>query len=247
MKNSPIQICSCFLFLLLPSNALLSQVLLNVNGDGKLSGNLQVNKQVLFGHNSTGGGTKLLWMPTLGAFRAGRLSSSSSNNWDPQNVGINSFATGQDPKATGDYSFVGGGRYNTTGGIVSFVGGGDRNSASGFGSFIGGGSSNTASGGSSAIGGGYSQTASGDYSFVGGGIINSATGESSFVGGGVLNSAVGENTFIGGGLYNEATGLYSWIGGGYSNIATGELSFIGGGESNIARSFGETVFGTFNL
>lgn len=42
-------------------------------------------------------------------------------------------------------------------------------------------------------------------------------------------------------------GSQSFVGGGLNNLASGNASFIGGGTGLYARSFGETVFGTFNL
>ena len=48
----------------------------------------------------SGGGTKMVWNPRKGAFRAGTV----SNNWDDQFIGANSFAVGWFTEATGDYS-----------------------------------------------------------------------------------------------------------------------------------------------
>ena len=49
----------------------------------------------------TGAGTRLMWLPTMGAFRVGTV---SGTNWNSSFIGINSFATGVDTYATGSTS-----------------------------------------------------------------------------------------------------------------------------------------------
>ncbi|MDH3244185.1 MAG: hypothetical protein OEM26_06190, partial [Saprospiraceae bacterium] len=72
---------------------------------------------VLFGQDTTGGGVKAFWMPFKAAFRAGAIGTvnvansgepffSDPENWDPDSVGIFSFAAGFGTKAKGDYSFA---------------------------------------------------------------------------------------------------------------------------------------------
>ncbi len=72
---------------------------------------------VLFGQDTTGGGVKAFWMPFKAAFRAGAIGIvnvdnsgepffSDPENWDPDSVGIFSFAAGFGTKAKGDYSFA---------------------------------------------------------------------------------------------------------------------------------------------
>jgi hypothetical protein len=59
-----------------------------------------------FGANpDLGAGTRLMWVPSQAAFRAGRVTGSE---WDSGNVGFASFAAGQDNLVSGDYSFAGG-------------------------------------------------------------------------------------------------------------------------------------------
>ncbi|MEN3026806.1 MAG: hypothetical protein ABDH31_03740, partial [Chlorobiota bacterium] len=99
--------------------------------------------------------------------------------------------------ASGDYSVIGGGTYNTASGAYSTVGGGLGNVASGSLSTVGGGQSNTASN-YGTVGGGRGNTASGSYSAVSGGEMNTASGQYSTVGGGFWNTAAGDYSAIAG-------------------------------------------------
>jgi len=98
---------------------------------------------------------------------------------------------GGNNQATGAYSFIGGGgdagtaaQRNTASGDWSFVGGGRQNTASASGAFVGGGGvflgapstayPNTASGTASVVVGGLTNTASANYSSVLGGFANTA-------------------------------------------------------------------------
>jgi hypothetical protein len=87
--------------------------------------------------------------------------------------------------ASGDYSFVGGGRTNIASGIASVVVGG------GF------------DGGSSALG----HTASGTGSTVGGGLANAASGTGATVVGGYQSSATGAMSTILGGRYGNTRSI----------------------------------------
>ena len=100
---------------------------------------------------------------------------------------------GGNNRATGSYSFIGGGgdagtaaNRNVASGDWSFVGGGKNNTASAIGAVVCGGGLD---GGSSALG----NTASELVSFVGGGLGNSATGVGSSILGGYQNTA---NAFV---------------------------------------------------
>jgi len=48
-----------------------------------------------------GEGTRLMWLPEIGAFRAGSV---SGNHWDADFMGLGSFAAGLDARASGDLS-----------------------------------------------------------------------------------------------------------------------------------------------
>ena len=46
----------------------------------------------------SGTGTRLMWMPLIGAFRVGTV---TDNNWNKDSIGLFSFASGVDAKALG--------------------------------------------------------------------------------------------------------------------------------------------------
>jgi hypothetical protein len=158
-------------------------------------------------------------------------------------VDLQSFRSQTTQVASGDFSVICGGRFNTASGQHSFVGGGSVNTASGQFSFVGGGSLNTTSEHYSFVGGGYGNAASGHSCFVGSGQENSASGMRSFAGGGYQNNASGNGSFVGGGNQNTASEWYSFAGGGYQNTASGHSSFVGGGSYNIASNSASFVGG----
>ncbi|MDQ3016804.1 MAG: hypothetical protein M3R25_08845, partial [Bacteroidota bacterium] len=57
----------------------------------------------------SGAGIRMMWYPDKAAFRTGRV---SGTHWNRENIGIYSFATGFDTKASGQYAFAAG--YVTT-------------------------------------------------------------------------------------------------------------------------------------
>jgi len=77
--------------------------------------------------------------------------------------------------ASGAYSVVGGGGYNTASGTVSTVSGGYVNTSSAYGSVIAGGQNNTASSTWASIVGGKINSALGFFNFIGAGFTNSGT------------------------------------------------------------------------
>jgi hypothetical protein len=116
--------------------------------------------------------------------------------------------------ASGDWSVIVGGQYNT---------------ASGHYSYVGGGSSNTASGWHSVVVSGYQDTVSGQYSVVGGGRNNTISGGNSVVGGGQGNTVSGNYSAIPGG-YNLKLGNNSF---GFSGQTLGTQTDLSA-SSNIA-------------
>ncbi len=62
---------------------------------------VEQNYTVLFGQDTTSGGTKVLWYPSKAAFRAGK---SNTTEWIQENVGTFSAAFGTDTEARGIYS-----------------------------------------------------------------------------------------------------------------------------------------------
>ncbi len=159
-----------------------------------------------------------------------------------------------DPNTVGDladFSFIGGGAFNTIDGssvdanknIYSFIGGGNHNqihtdplSLSGESPFAGysaiaGGKENEISEKASFIGGGEHNIISEEYSVIGGGISNSSGVFYTTIGGGKGNQN------IGGGVYPDGitvAGEYAFIGGGYKNTTAGLKAVICGGWNNIA-------------
>jgi hypothetical protein len=65
----------------------------------------------------SGAGTRLMWIPAKGAFRAGQV---SDNSWDDNKIGPHSFAGGYNNTALGEYSTAFGGQ-NTAVGSYSFA------------------------------------------------------------------------------------------------------------------------------
>jgi hypothetical protein len=56
---------------------------------------------VLFGASTEGAGSKLIWLPETSAFRAGYI---AGGQWNPDSIGVNSFACGRNSNAAGDCS-----------------------------------------------------------------------------------------------------------------------------------------------
>jgi trimeric autotransporter adhesin len=76
-----------------------------------------------------GAGTRLIWLPEKGAFRAGSI---AGPDWDPASVGDNSWAGGLNSMASGDFSFAMGQTNNATG--IASVALGRLNTTTGLGS-----------------------------------------------------------------------------------------------------------------
>lgn len=187
----------------------------------------------------SGAGTRMMWLPEKSAFRVGTVSDFSATNWDATNVGLWSFASGLNTKATGIYS-----------------------TAMGAGTFaLGTGSTAMGSGGSAATGMystamGYGTFAPGDYSTSTGylsssrGDFSTAMGQGSKANGlastamGASTSAVGSySTSMGYLTYAKAFGSLS-IGQFNDSIITANpinwvpsdpLFYIGNGTADNAR------------
>jgi hypothetical protein len=151
--------------------------------------------------------------------------------------------------ASGNFSTISGGDFNTASGALSTVSGGRQNVASGSRSTISGGDFNTASGNRSTVSGGQDNTASGNRSTISGGRSNTATSLFSTVSGGENNTASGEYSFVVG-RNNNATSLSEIVLGQYALEQAGDpLNFegsdrlfaIGNGIGVDARSSALTV------
>ena len=164
-----------------------------------------------------GQGTRMLWFPSLGAFRAGGISGSGyANYWDQSNIGPYSVSFGESNLVSGAYA--------------SGFGSGNRVFGSGAVSFGGG---NVASGSNSSTLGQWN-SASGDISTAIG-MFNMATGTYSTASG-AYNTSSGYGAATLGGS-NTASGMYSTASGYYTQ-ANAYVSFsmgyynIGGGSPN---------------
>lgn len=131
--------------------------------------------------------------------------------------------------ATGSFSVITGGQYNTASGAHSIVGGGWGNTASNVRTTVCGGGGNIASDTYCSALAGEANYATNQYATICGGSQNHAYGARSFVGGGFNNSALGTYSNILGGYYNTASGDYSSAAG-HGSQATlhGEAAFAGG-------------------
>jgi hypothetical protein len=84
--------------LVMAQNAIAQNVGIGTNTP-KVEFNIAANKAVLFGADTSGGGSKVLWYPFKSAFRAGFLQG-NDHFWDYGNLGIYSFATGERTQAS---------------------------------------------------------------------------------------------------------------------------------------------------
>ena len=119
----------------------------------------------------SGAGTRLMWLPTKSAFRAGTV---EGDEWDARSIGTWSFATGFGTRANSDYATAMGASTTASGNFSMAMGGGTSalsNFSTAMGAFTtAGGSGSTAIGietlasGSSSTAMGYATTASGNSS-----------------------------------------------------------------------------------
>ncbi|GAB4021556.1 hypothetical protein GCM10028773_30750 [Spirosoma koreense] len=80
--------------------------------------NVADGKDVLFGKDVSGVGTKLIWYGSKGAFRAGYV---DGTQWDIDQVGVNSFATGVRATASGFNTVAMGSNVSTNNNVGSFI------------------------------------------------------------------------------------------------------------------------------
>jgi len=182
------------------------------------------------GSGDEGAGTRMLWFPSLGAFRAGGV---DGTQWDQDNIGQYSAAFGYKTTASAYYSMAWGrqtgafgmcstasGAYSWAGNFLDLVMGGWSSANGGHSTAIG--TWSTASGyGSVALGGG--DTASGSSSTV---IGNGNTASGYYAtASGRYTTASAYNSFV--------TGTYN-VGGGSSTawVSTDPLFEIGNGTSS---------------
>ncbi len=175
----------------------------------------------------SGAGTRMMWIPSKFAFRAGQV---SSNQWDNDSIGAYSAALGANNKAVGAYSFAAGLGCTARGNGASIAMGWNSQSTGGSGSFATG----------------YDNLASGLYSFASGhGTIASGSGGYTA---GVNTTASGDYAFASGSnstaraFASMVIGRYNVISGSTSSWNDAEPVFvIGNGTSSILTSNALTV------
>ncbi|HET9137598.1 MAG TPA: hypothetical protein VFO76_13265 [Candidatus Kapabacteria bacterium] len=174
----------------------------------------------------TGGGTRLMWVPSMGAFRAGRAIGSG---WNDFNIGINSFATGYGNVASGNYS-------NALGFSSSAYGA----AAFAAGSAVTAVTDAAVAMGSASIAAGLSSLAIGDNA-VAWGDVSVALGESTEANG-FASMATGYSTIT--------TGDYAFVSGKNLTIGTGSFGFNGsttGSTVNVSALGRVGYFGDVDL
>ena len=187
---------------------------------------------------ATGAGSRMMWLPEFGAFRAGRiLAGPKSTAWDKANIGIYSTAMGYDTTASGGGATAMGGSTTASGGNATAMGGSTIASGSNATAM---GNGTTASGGSAtAMGSGT--TASGSDATAMGALTTASA---------LASTAMGWSTTASS-FYSTAMGVNTTASGqmstsmGRLTIASGDRS-TAMGDTTTAPSFSETVVGAYN-
>ena len=189
----------------------------------------------------SGAGTRMMWYPDKAAFRAGSV---NFTQWDKDNIGDYSFATGRDTRAIGDGSTAMGevtlasGRYCTAMGRNTYASNlistamGDFTVAIGYSSTAMG--SNTEASGYISTAMGYNTEASGSYSTAMGYDTKASGVRSTAIGSNTRASAYGSLSI---GQYNDSiisSNKTNWV-------ATDPVFIIGNGLTDIARSNALTI------
>lgn len=152
---------------------------------------LAENRDVLFGLDTAGAGSKLKWISSKAALRAGNLLY-RPENWNFDSIGVASAAFGQDTKAKGDYSFAAG--YSSEAAGTGSIAIGSGVTASGNGSIAIGSTvfSNPIASGDYSVAIGSSMSATGSFSTAIGNRVHSINNGSFVFGSGPGNSNDGE-------------------------------------------------------
>ncbi len=180
----------------------------------------------------SGAGTRMVWYPKKGSFRAGGV---SSTQWDDVNIGNYSFASGYNNRASGLYSSafgsgnVASGQYSlaacelsTASGVSSIALGNACVASGAYSTGLGRGSQATDS---SAVAIGYHPTASGKYSFSLG-YTTVASGDYSFAFGYAANSNNKSGSFV------------------YADASSGIVTNSTANNQFMARASGGVIFYT---
>lgn len=169
----------------------------------------------------SGSGTRLMWLPEKGAFRVGTI---AGTQWNSNNIGLASFASGYNTTASGEYSTAMG--YFT--------------SATGVNSFSSG-SSSLASGGTSVAMGVLTLASGPNSTAFGRNTVASGTYSTAMGSGNTSSGAISTSMGIG----NEAAG-YASVAMGINSFTSGDYSIVGG-SNNTNSSYAAVVMGRYNL
>jgi hypothetical protein len=173
----------------------------------------------------SGGGIRMMWYPDKAAFRVGSLSGSRGTFWDRDSIGVNSFSSGLNTKAT-NYSATAMGELTTASGLYS--------AAMGY---------NTTASGYSSTAMGYDTRASGNFSTAMGQTTRASGNSSTAMGyytrtSGNYSTAMGESTIAKGsastvlGTFNDSILTTNQT----SVTNTTPLFIIGNGDNHTTRS-----------
>lgn len=222
------------------SNALVANNLLQAFADGGLVAGGTAGTGSI---PTAGVGTRLMWYPAKGAFRAGTV---SATQWDDSFVGARSVAVGEDTKAYGTYAVAMG--FGTTAGGTGSVAMGYSNTASGDFSTATGDGVVASGNGSMAMGSGTKAT----------GIGSTAMGQSTTASD-IGSTAMGQNTMASNvGSTAMGTNLTAAVGPsatamGHHAVATGDASTAMGtettasGQSSVAMGLSSIASGSNSL
>ncbi|MCP1384629.1 tail fiber domain-containing protein [Runella salmonicolor] len=176
----------------------------------------------------SGAGTRLMWIPSRSAFRAGTVALDRSSDWDAANIGLFSFATGYNTRAGGSYSTAMGHFTIASGNYATALGAGTTASGS-YAAAIGIGARAT---GNYSVALGFSTLASGPSSTAMGDITTAS---------GITSTAIGTSA-VASGHYSTAMGYKvntngkngSFVIGDYDPYLQGE-TIVGSPNQFVAR------------
>jgi hypothetical protein len=191
----------------------------------------------------SGAGTRLMWIPSRSAFRAGTVEATGSSYWDAANIGLFSFATGHNTRASGQYSTAMGlnttasGEYSTAMGYFTTA---NKLASTAMGSY-------TTASGQNSTAMGYSTTASEiastamGYQTTASKFGSTATGANT-IASGKYSTAMGDNTTASD-EYSTAMGANTTASGfastamGYTTAASGEVSTSMGTQTTASGDY----------
>jgi len=188
------------------------------------TGPVSLSNATSYSPPAQGAGSRMMWYPEKAAFRVGIV---TGLQWNKDNIGKYSFATGYSTQANGDGAFASGIGTNASGANSTAIGSGTNAS-------------------------GYLSFAMGDFTTALGD-VSTAMGSNS-IASGIISTAMGNST-IASGDYSTAMGtgtiaksIHSLVIGKYNNItATNRFFEIGNGTSDAARANAMTVLSSGNV